>query len=527
MNRIVAVIAAVAMLMLSACNPTGPTTADSTSADWTPVAGMPLEEPDQVFRNDAGVLEVTLTASTETIDVSGSPLGARPFTASAGGQTFPAKLNAPTLHVRPGDTIRMTIVNRLGNGTLTNIHYHGLHVTPLGTGDNIFREFADGQTYQSEVQVPTNHTRGMFWYHVHHHGNSQGQVMGGMSGLLIIEGIEELLPQGGSGVSRERQLALRDVQTSGGSIITNSEPHRPSIRLVNGLYQPTFSMQSGQYELWRLANIGSDVFYRIQFENHDFNIIAEDGFPVWEVTSEKELLIPPGKRFDVLVVGGTPGEYHLQSLPYAQEATEDGNLTPIPIPQDSENLATVTVTAPTGPAAPAVPLPTSLMPEEDISDDPIVKRETPFVFGYLYDEQGNLRAGTINGVAFTADMAPSFSPVLGTIEEWTLQNSTTDDHPFHIHVNDFQVLSVNGQPYDAHGHQDVVVIPKQYENESGQVVNGEVVVRIKFTDFAGWFVYHCHILQHEDAGMMATVQVRANATDPITPPPTGVAVRHA
>jgi len=116
-------------------------------------------------------------------------------------------------------------------------------------------------------------------------------------------------------------------------------------------------------------------------------------------------------------------------------------------------------------------------------------------------------------------MTPAVSPVLNTVEEWTLQNSTTDDHPFHIHVNDFQVMSVNGKPYHATGLQDVVTIPKQYKDSSGAIVNGEVVIRQRYTDFTGWFVYHCHILQHEDLGMMATIQVRARKDDPITPPP--------
>ncbi|MGA7140661.1 MAG: multicopper oxidase domain-containing protein, partial [Nitrososphaeraceae archaeon] len=87
---------------------------------------------------------------------------------------------------------------------------------------------------------------------------------------------------------------------------------------------------------------------------------------------------------------------------------------------------------------------------------------------------------------------------------WKIKNIDDDDHTFHIHVNDFQVMSVNGQPYDAHGLQDTVILP----------ANGEVVVRIQFEDFVGRFVYHCHILPHEDTGMMGTVEV----VDPNTPP---------
>ena len=86
---------------------------------------------------------------------------------------------------------------------------------------------------------------------------------------------------------------------------------------------------------------------------------------------------------------------------------------------------------------------------------------------------------------------------LGTVEEWTLTNTSDEQHPFHIHVNDFQVISIGGKPYDAHGLQDTVRLePKQ-----------DVVIRTRFTDFTGKFVFHCHILNHEDLGMMAVVEV--------------------
>lgn len=93
---------------------------------------------------------------------------------------------------------------------------------------------------------------------------------------------------------------------------------------------------------------------------------------------------------------------------------------------------------------------------------------------------------------------------LGNLEEWHIKNIDGDDHTFHIHINDFQVMSVNDQPYEAHGLQDTVILP----------ANGEVVVRMQFEDFVGRFVYHCHILPHEDTGMMGTVEV----VDPFTPP---------
>ena len=107
------------------------------------------------------------------------------------------------------------------------------------------------------------------------------------------------------------------------------------------------------------------------------------------------------------------------------------------------------------------------------------------------------------------------------MEEWTLRNRAPEEHPFHIHINAFQVMSVNGRPYPAHGLQDVVTIPRMRNGTPG-----EVVIRIPFRHFTGHFVFHCHILGHEDAGMMMTVQVRRKG-EPVTPPPTGLTVQHA
>jgi FtsP/CotA-like multicopper oxidase with cupredoxin domain len=86
---------------------------------------------------------------------------------------------------------------------------------------------------------------------------------------------------------------------------------------------------------------------------------------------------------------------------------------------------------------------------------------------------------------------------LGNVEEWTIYNVTAEQHPFHLHVNDFQVVSVNGQPYNAAGLQDVLTIP----------ADGKVVIRAPFVDVGGTFVLHCHILYHEDHAMMAVVEV--------------------
>jgi suppressor of ftsI len=533
MRGLTVVATAAALLMLGVAK--GSDSAAQAPPDWKPVAGLPLKNPAQARPDASGTVRVKLTAAPQTIDVSGASLGARPFDTDVPG---PTSLNGPTIHVSPGGTIKVMFANRLGAQIPTNIHYHGLHVSPRGVSDNIFRTFDAGKTYESVVHVPVHQQRGTYWYHVHLHGISEGQVMGGLSGLLVIDGLARLLPHAWRGV-RQRQLALRDVQTSGNAIVAQDDIAipGPSTRLVNALFRPRFTMHEDRYEMWRVANIGADVFYKLVFRNRErpesharFAVIAEDGLPVWHVVKRDTLLVPPGKRFDVLVAAHDAGTYDLVSLRYAQRYVESAgpppSLVPKPLPVEVVNgtrvpvdqtLATAHVLA-SSRTVPDAPLPKRLAPREDFSHAHVSEaHKRTFRFQYTPASDPNF-ATLINETKFEPTEMPMAAPVRGTLEEWTLVNQTTDDHPFHIHVNGFQVISVNGERYRANGHQDIVNIPAQTLVD-GKLVDGKVVIRQRFRRFTGWFVFHCHILQHEDAGMMATIQVRKSRHDPVKPPP--------
>lgn len=464
----------------SAGTPTTP-----TGADWRPVSGLPFEEPVQL-RSRRGVLRVELTAEKGMTEVSGAPVIAQPFN---------GRLVGPTLHVKPGETIEATIKNATDEAT--NIHWHGLHVRPTGISDNVFRTFRPGQTVQSIVRLPRDHAPGTYWYHVHLHGYTEGQVMGGLSGLLVVEGLKELLPRPLRKIE-ERQLAIRNLQTSGDAVVTDREdidPTKPTAQLVNALLNPRFSIRSGETQLWRIGNIGSDLFYDVALEGHRMTVIAEDGSPVWRVHTADHLVLAPGKRYDVLVQGGRPGRYAFKTLRY------DEGFEFLP----RADLAQVTVTGPAAPRSAYAALPKRI----DTPSKPIgrrtVSRRRSFTFSF---GTGRDFTALINGVQFR-DGVNNVVPFVGTVEEWTLINKSNEDHPFHIHVNDFQVMSVNGKKHRATGLQDVVVIPKN---------GGRVVIRNPFDDFTGHYVFHCHILGHEDAGMMQTVDVIRRGERP-TPPP--------
>jgi FtsP/CotA-like multicopper oxidase with cupredoxin domain len=543
---------------------------------WHPVPGMQLAQPPQILPGPDGVVSVTLVANApQTISVAGSKLsGVEPFTVGLMSQpgTPTATLDGPTLHVQPGGTIQVKFLNYLPE--VTNIHYHGLHVEPNGTADNIFRTFpaatASGpSTSYSTVHVPLNQPVGTYWYHVHNL-DSALQVASGLSGMLVIDPIQPIsssaatsatsatypLPAPWQNVTT-RQLDLRDVQTIDGKIVEKAICYQ-STRLLDAQYEPKFTMLSNHWELWRLANIGANVYYDVglsdgsapvtrnggkfyKLQVNQFHIVGEDGLPVWKTRVATTLVMPPGKRFDVLVrIPAAGSNYKLLSLPYAQQESDTYVPQVLPVTKPDPNcgpdaapttdvLGAITVAQAPGPVVPAATPPVNISRPDDLRLAPIAQNRT-FTFESSNDQN---HPWLINGKFFTPTSMPLANPVLGTVEQWTLRNTSISNHPFHIHIQGFQVISVDGKPYPVDGHQDTVNIPKKHYalvtlHEHGKTVTkeelepGVVVMRQRFTDFTGWFVFHCHILYHEDSGMMAIVQVRATASTPTTPPPPNV-----
>jgi suppressor of ftsI len=165
----------------------------------------------------------------------------------------------------------LKLVNKLDEPT--NLHFHGMHVSPSGNADNVFREVAAGETANYVVDIPTNHQPGMFWYHPHLHHFSYEQVSNGMSGLIIVNGLESLLPASLQHIN-QMAFAMKDFEIEKG-------PGVASQRTVNGQIDPHTSIAHGETQLWHLANIGPELFYNIMLPGHVLHVIAEDGKPVW------------------------------------------------------------------------------------------------------------------------------------------------------------------------------------------------------------------------------------------------------
>ena len=452
----------------------------------------PYSDPPE-FRSVNGVLNATLTAELTETEIAGRRVKARLYN----GLYIP-----PTLRVRPGDVIKLKLVNRIDQ--MTNIHTHGLNVSPLGNGDNIFVHVEPApqqpNEFDYEIAIPQGHQAGLFYYHPHAMGNSEFQNFNGMSGLLIVEGILSPFPEL-AGIT-ERVMALKDIQIEkDGTVPTDIDSGAPTHRTVNGLVNPTVTIRPGETQLFRVGNIGSDIFYRLKLDGHLLYEVARDGNRHTQMLVRDEIVVPPSARVEFLVQGAAVGSYALRTLAY--DTGPQGDQYPEVIlatlfcfgrksaPVDLENLR--------------------FPPLEDLRDRPVANRRN-----IVFSETADGNTFFVNCKEFDMDRIDT-EVRLGDVEEWTIINVSQEQHVFHIHQLDFQVTEVNGVPQPFQGYQDTVITPVNVDPATDVPCPqqlpvpgaGVVKVLIPFTNpvILGKFVYHCHILAHEDNGMMAVINV--------------------
>jgi FtsP/CotA-like multicopper oxidase with cupredoxin domain len=470
-DRISSGLVAAAVALVAACSDSG------GGAD-------PFFEP-PVLTSENGVLDATLRLETRDSEVGGTPVVLRAYD----GEFMP-----PTLSVQPGDTIRLRLENRIDD--ITNLHYHGMNVSPLGNSDNVFLHVVPGETFDYEVQVPESHPTGLFYYHPHVYGSTEFQIGNGMSGGIVVRGILADLPTLSD--VKQRQLYLKDVQIVDGEIPDPPDSGAPTMRTVNGRVGQRISIRPGETQFWELANIGADIYYDVELEGHTLYEIERDGNRRTRVLPRSTLFLPTSSRIGVLVQGGAPGEYGLQTL--AIDMGPQGDQYP------QVTLATLVVEG--DPVTP-IAIPTELPPvTTDLRGQPIAHRRS---FAFSENDAGD--EFYINGMQFDANRIDTTSK-LGTIEEWTIENCSGENHVFHIHQLDFQVIEVNGEPQPFVGRQDTVNL--DYRDTEGPEdcptdddPRGRVRVLVPFTEptNVGKFVYHCHIGEHEDNGMMQVIEV--------------------
>ena len=445
----------------------------------------------QLYQSQNGLLEVDLEASERAVNLSGKEA----YLLAYNGQ-----VPAPRLEAKPGDKVRLHFTNNLEQPT--NIHYHGLHIPITGNADNIFLKIDPGKKLTYEFQIPANHPAGTFWYHPHLHGLVAEQLFAGLAGLFIVRGELDEMPE--VKAAKEEFLVLQDFaldddgRPMGSRHMFLMMGREGDIITVNGRVNPNFSLAGEGLLRWRILNASPSRFYRLALENHSFHLIATDGGALNEPVEVNELLLTPGQRAEVLVKGNQqPGEYRLLNLPYDRGSMGmmgGGMMGRGMMGGSDRNAPTALATVNYESSVGSLSLPTKLASIAALSAP---QAEKTFELNHGMNPSVGM-AFLINGQPYNGNRLDT-KVKLNTTEDWKLINTGVMDHPFHVHGNAFQVISRNGQPESLLAWRDTVLVKR-----------GETVrIRIPFSDFAGKTVYHCHVLDHEDLGMMGNLMINA------------------
>jgi len=501
-----------------------------------PIAGATVEDPAEL-RSRNGVLELGLHVRYQQTLVSEGP--PRYCYVTDDG------LESPTLRVHPGDRLIIHLHNDLPewhgyrapqhevqgmpnddcNGTsmdpsVTNLHFHGMTIPPVCHQDEVIRTAVPaGGEFDYRVTIPPDEPPGLYWYHPHPHGFSERQVQGGASGALIVEGLEKVVPT--LAFLDQRMLVLRDQQRIGPEA---PGPSVPTWDISANFVPVTYShgepavikMKAAGKELWRVLNAGADTIFNLQIlVDHvaqPMEVVAIDGVPVATNNAGRQkqssILLPPGARAEFVVSAPRP-EQSAELLTRSWDTGPQG---------DNDTARTIANIVISGPGEarggkPHSPQATSkvVLAKAPLAPKPVRERRL-----YFSQRSGNpedpdnfvLYFITVEGQTpepYKMGTPPNIVVHQGDVEDWTIENRSPEDHVFHIHQIHFRVLAVNGKPVSDSTARDTIDVP--YWSGSGPYPS--VKLRMDFGDpnSVGTFLYHCHILKHEDMGMMGSIQV--------------------
>jgi suppressor of ftsI len=434
--------------------------------------------------------------------------------------SFAGRENPPVIRASPGEDIRLTYINEMSAKSqekcigkpcmnMTNLHFHGLHVSPNAPQDDVMTMMAmPGQSLQYVVNIPLAQPPGLYWYHTHPHGESYRQVLDGMSGAIVIEGMERYVPEVRD--MRERILVLRDKEIEASGSNASELMHRVQIPTmgcgastekpehiftVNGAIRPQIAIAPGERQFWRIVNASPDLYADLQVDSEQLEIVARDGMPLafhdpkHRTEFADHILVPPAGRVEAIVTGPKPGApASLRTRCF--DTGPDGDPNPEMVLADMVDLAQPTLGISTARADAQPPIYKPLSPKlltkfENSSSD--------FVVNFTEDKKGFY----INGKKFGPTDPPMTSVTVGSYHHWRVVNDTQEVHPFHIHQVHFLVYAQNGEQLSQPVWLDTVNVP----------IKGSVDLIMDFTDpvIRGVSMFHCHLLSHEDKGMMAKI----------------------
>ena len=458
-----------------------------------PPPGAALQDPIvlDLDRSTPGIAEGFLTIAATTTAIAGR---------QAQLLTYNGVFPGPTISVTKGETLRLHVtndlptdgVNLLGfpRGT-TNLHTHGWHVSPQDPMDNSHRHVEPGATWTYEFDLRRLKLGSLGWYHPHVHGLVAEQLWSGLAGALVVNDPNRSLAGYETHVLVLKDIAFDDGEPAPYSSSNFMMGKEGNTVMVNGAVNPVLSMRPGQVQRWRIVNASTARFYKLSLAGHSLQIVGVDGGLLDKPYAQSTVLMAPGERVDLLVkASANAGVYKLLSLPYTRIGMMMGG--------GSLNAQQVTL----------LTLDVSGAPADDVLPDFVrlrARRLTPdlstlpqrtFTLGMT------MARGTINGYDFDAQpyTITSQLPERGpAFEVWTIRNPTGMDHPWHQHVNGAQILSIQGgdSAYRAFhatvpGWKDTVIVPR----------GGSVTQLVRLQNWRGMTMFHCHIVEHEDIGMM-------------------------
>jgi FtsP/CotA-like multicopper oxidase with cupredoxin domain len=459
-------------------------------------------------------------------------------------------IEAPTLRLNPGDTLSLDLTDQLNvvvptgtnmrysashmmhsadmtsedasstnpcqstvvNFNTTNLHFHGLNVPPVCHQDDVITTLIQtGQTFHYQLQIPTNEPPGLYWYHPHPHGYTALQVNGGAAGAIIVNGIEKVKPQVAG--LKERVFVIRQQFLNPLAWIPG--PYQLTLNFQPATYptyaSPIIQMEAGEKQFWRVVNASTQAFLDLQVlfgtTAQTLEIIGLDGVPVTGDPMVTSINIPPAGRAEFIVTAPPSGTA-------ATFVNAGFNTGPVGNTNPLQLLANIETTASSAPPQVATTAPVTPTPAVTPRFAGLATI-TPTTQRKLYFSEAALGTNppvnffiTVDGQTpklFSMNEPPAIVTKVGAVEDWTIENHTSEEHAFHMHQIHFLVLEVNGKPVANQTMQDTYEMPYW----SGKGPYPSIKVRMDFRDpnIAGTFVYHCHVLDHEDAGMMAKIRV--------------------
>lgn len=453
-------------------------------------------------------------------------------------QSSTGVVEAPTLEVNQGDELILGVKDTIptnsvdsmsgmdmsappgavcgdgGTATLqsTNVHFHGMNVPPTCHQDDVLTTLIQPGTpgFEFKMKIPAQEPPGLYWYHPHVHGFTEFQVNGGAAGALIVNGMEKVRPEV-AGLT-QRVFVVRQQYL----VPWVPGPYQLTLNFQTaaapGAPSPIITMQPGEKQFWRVANATLQDFMPLQVwingTPEPLELIALDGYPLATPRMETTILVPPAGRAEFIVQApqkGSAGTF--VSLGYSTGPT--GN------PDFEQALANVDVSGTYSvnkPAAPAVQAKPSMSIDSlkfaGLKDAAVTANRKLYFSEEFGGTNGPIQFYvTVDGQkqkVFEANEKPAITTKVGAVEDWTIENHALETHAFHIHQIHFMMLEVDGKPV-TNDFRDTIEIP--YWDGKGPYHS--VKVRMDFRDptTAGMFVFHCHILLHEDLGMMHKILV--------------------